>query len=229
MNKKTIIIVSISIIAVLIIVGLIWFFVANQNQDNSENKAENEVQQLPAEQSKTQKIYDELKNSEAYQFLRKVDDDNQVLIAQKANNAYEEEIFNGKKTTYLTKEGNLYFLNSQTDSYYVYQNNDEILHLIEIAFSKIENNTYAEGKEEINGEQYNYEEFQGIQDFLIDSNLYSQDETKVKTRFYYEGNDLKYIKTITADNEELLEIKINFEVDDSLFEIPEGYTNGENS
>ena len=64
---------------------------------------------------------------------------------------------------------------------------------------------------------------------MIDSNLYSQDETKVKTRFYYEGNDLKYIKTITADNEELLEIKINFEVDDSLFEIPEGYTNGDNS
>ena len=63
----------------------------------------------------------------------------------------------------------------------------------------------------------------------MDSNLYSADETNIKTRFYYSGNDLKYIKTITENNEELLEIKIEYEADDSLFEIPEGYTDGDNS
>ena len=74
MNKKTIIILTISVIVILIIAGLIWFFVVNKNNSN------NQSQETPAQESKTQKIYDELKNSEAYQFTRKIDDNNQVLI-----------------------------------------------------------------------------------------------------------------------------------------------------
>lgn len=223
MNKKTIIILTISVIVILIIAGLIWFFVVNKNNSN------NQSQETPAQESKTQKIYDELKNSEAYQFTRKIDDNNQVLIAKKGDRAYEKEIFKGSETNYLVKDGDLYLLSATNQRYYIYQNNDEILNLIVNAFSKIENKTYTEGKEEINGKKYNYEEFQGIQEFLVDSNLYSADETNIKTRFYYSGNDLKYIKTITENNEELLEIKIEYEADDSLFEIPEGYTDGDNS
>ena len=223
MNKKTIIILTISVIVILIIAGLIWFLVANKNNSN------NQSQETPAQESKTQKIYDELKNSEAYQFTRKIDDNNQVLIAKKGDRAYEKEIFKGSETNYLVKDGDLYLLSATNQRYYIYQNNDEILNLIVNAFSKIENKTYTEGKEEINGKKYNYEEFQGIQEFLVDSNLYSADETNIKTRFYYSGNDLKYIKTITENNEELLEIKIEYEADDSLFEIPEGYTDGDNS
>lgn len=223
MNKKTIIILTISVIVILIIAGLICFFVANKNNSN------NQSQETPAQESKTQKIYDELKNSEAYQFTRKIDDNNQVLIAKKGDRAYEKEIFKGSETNYLVKDGDLYLLSATNQRYYIYQNNDEILNLIVNAFSKIENKTYTEGKEEINGKKYNYEEFQGIQEFLVDSNLYSADEANIKTRFYYSGNDLKYIKTITENNEELLEIKIEYEADDSLFEIPEGYTDGDNS
>ena len=223
MNKKTIIILTISVIVILIIAGLIWFFVANKNNSN------NQSQETPAQESKTQKIYDELKNSEAYQFTRKIDDNNQVLIAKKGDRAYEKEIFKGSETNYLVKDGDLYLLSATNQRYYIYQNNDEILNLIVNAFSKIENKTYTEGKEEINGKKYNYEEFQRIQEFLVDSNLYSADEANIKTRFYYSGNDLKYIKTITENNEELLEIKIEYEADDSLFEIPEGYTDGDNS
>lgn len=223
MNKKTIIILTISVIVILIIAGLIWFLVANKNNSN------NQSQETPAQESKTQKIYDELKNSEAYQFTRKIDDNNQVLIAKKGDRAYEKEIFKGSETNYLVKDGDLYLLSATNQRYYIYQNNDEILNLIVNAFSKIENKTYTEGKEEINGKKYNYEEFQRIQEFLVDSNLYSADEANIKTRFYYSGNDLKYIKTITENNEELLEIKIEYEADDSLFEIPEGYTDGDNS
>lgn len=222
MKKKTIIIIAISIIVLLIVIGLICFFVSRANNSES-GDAGNSVQE-----SKTVKIYNQLKESEKYQFTRKVNDENQVTIAKSGDRAYEEETFNGKKTYYVVNEGDLYLLNKSTERYYKYQNNDEILHEITDAFSRIEGMTYTEGKEDINEKSYKYEEFKGIQEFLIDSNLYTDNSDEAITRFYYSGDDLKYIKTIVGDKEELLEINIEYNVDDSLFEIPEGYSDGDN-
>lgn len=222
MKKKTIIIIAISIIVLLIVIGLICFFVSRANNSES-GDAGNSVQE-----SKTVKIYNQLKESEKYQFTRKVNDENQVTIAKSGDRAYEEETFNGKKTYYVVNEGDLYLLNKSTERYYKYQNNDEILHEITDAFSRIEGMTYTEGKEDINKKSYKYEEFKGIQEFLIDSNLYTDNSDEAITRFYYSGDDLKYIKTIVGDKEELLEINIEYNVDDSLFEIPEGYSDGDN-
>lgn len=222
MKKKTIIIIAISIIVLLIVIGLICFFVSRANNSESGDVG-NSVQE-----SKTIKIYNQLKESEKYQFTRKVNDENQVTIAKSGDRAYEEETFNGKKTYYVVNEGDLYLLNKSTERYYKYQNNDEILHEITDAFSRIEGMTYTEGKEDINEKSYKYEEFKGIQEFLIDSNLYTDNSDEAITRFYYSGDDLKYIKTIVGDKEELLEINIEYNVDDSLFEIPEGYSDGDN-
>ncbi len=222
MKKKTIIIIAISVIVLLIVIGLICFFVSRANNSESGDVG-NSVQE-----SKTIKIYNQLKESEKYQFTRKVNDENQVTIAKSGDRAYEEETFNGKKTYYVVNEGDLYLLNKSTERYYKYQNNDEILHEITDAFSRIEGMTYTEGKEDINEKSYKYEEFKGIQEFLIDSNLYTDNSDEAITRFYYSGDDLKYIKTIVGDKEELLEINIEYNVDDSLFEIPEGYSDGDN-
>ena len=222
MKKKTIIIIAISVIVLLIVIGLICFFVSRANNSESGDVG-NSVQE-----SKTIKIYNQLKESEKYQFTRKVNDENQVTIAKSGDRAYEEETFKGKKNYYVVNEGDLYILNKSTERYYKYQNNDEILHEITDAFSRIEGMTYTEGKEDINEKSYKYEEFKGIQEFLIDSNLYTDNSDEAITRFYYSGDDLKYIKTIVGDKEELLEINIEYNVDDSLFEIPEGYSDGDN-
>ena len=222
MKKKTIIIIAISIIVLLIVIGLICFFVSRANNSESGDAGNS------AQESRTIKIYNQLKESEKYQFTRKVNDENQVTIAKSGDRAYEEETFNGKKTYYVVNEGDLYLLNKSTERYYKYQNNDEILHEITDAFSRIEGMTYTEGKEDINEKSYKYEEFKGIQEFLIDSNLYTDNSDEAITRFYYSGDDLKYIKTIVGDKEELLEINIEYNVDDSLFEIPEGYSDGDN-
>lgn len=222
MKKKTIIIIAISIIVLLIVIGLICFFVSRANNSESGDAGNS------AQESKTIKIYNQLKESEKYQFTRKVNDENQVTIAKSGDRAYEEETFNGKKTYYVVNEGDLYLLNKSTERYYKYQNNDEILHEITDAFSRIEGMTYTEGKEDINEKSYKYEEFKGIQEFLIDSNLYTDNSDEAITRFYYSGDDLKYIKIIVGDKEELLEINIEYNVDDSLFEIPEGYSDGDN-
>ena len=50
-----------------------------------------------------------------------------------------------------------------------------------------------------------------------------KDEEKAKTRFYFEGDQLVYIKTIIEDEQELLKVDISNQVDEKLFEIPSDY------
>lgn len=53
------------------------------------------------------------------------------------------------------------------------------------------------------------------------------DESKTKTRLYFEGNNLKYIKTYIGDIEQLLKVEMSYNVDDSVsFEIPKEYNKG---
>ena len=51
--------------------------------------------------------------------------------------------------------------------------------------------------------------------------------SNIKTRFYFDGNDIKYIKNIiTTDEdvtEELLKITLNYNVDENVFKIPDDY------
>ena len=50
---------------------------------------------------------------------------------------------------------------------------------------------------------------------------------KTKTRLYFEGNNLKYIKTYIGDIEQLLKVEMSYNVDDSVsFEIPKEYNKG---
>ena len=77
-----------------------------------------------------------------------------------------------------------------------------------------------------------YEEFSGITDFLIESYKDMDIET-AKTRFYFKGKDLQFIKTIyqtvnpdtgeTTNIEELLKTNIEYNVEDNIFEIPSEY------
>ena len=78
------------------------------------------------------------------------------------------------------------------------------------------------GYEKINGKQYYYEEYEGITTFIMWSNY--EEESSIKTRFYFEHEKIAYIKTIIDDSEEeLLKVDFSDEVDDSLFEIPDDY------
>ena len=59
--------------------------------------------------------------------------------------------------------------------------------------------------------------------FMISTTLDANEED-IKTRFYFDNdNNLVYIRTINGATQELLEIKIEKEVDDSIFEIPSKY------
>ena len=56
------------------------------------------------------------------------------------------------------------------------------------------------------------------------SNTLNISEEEIKTRFYFDNDDnLVYVRTIKGVNQELVKIKIEKEVDDSIFEIPSNY------
>ena len=212
MKKKTLIITIVSIVVALIAIGLLVYFLAIRNNDKV---------------SKITETYNELSGKENYTFIRKIDDENKITNIKKGDKAYKEEISQGIKSALTYYDGNTYFMNDSIKQYFEYQNNDYIYTEIVNNFLRAKDLEYTEGKEEINGKKYNYEEVSGYQDFLIDPSLYAQDINQAKTRFYYKGDDLKYIKTIIGDKEELLEISIEYTADSGVYEVPSDYTNGE--
>ena len=72
---------------------------------------------------------------------------------------------------------------------------------------------------------YKYEEYKGINSFLINANDETSEEN-VSTKFYFKGDNLKYIKTIMGDTSELLEINLSYETDNNVFEIPTDFQEG---
>ena len=50
-----------------------------------------------------------------------------------------------------------------------------------------------------------------------------EEDQEVKTRFYFDGDKLVYIKKIIGDKQELLKVDISDNVDNNLFEIPSDY------
>lgn len=215
-KKKKIILISVIVIVVLIIIGGgIWYFI-------SKNSNNNETVNESAENSKLSKLYQELNSKNSFSFETILDDNNKMFYAKSGNTAYTDTNYNGNKTKYVIKDGNSYLLVDSSKTYYTYKNNMVNLNKVQEAFDELINGEgYETGKEEINGENYNYEQYVGKTNLTLQS--FDDDTNNVKTRLYFKGNDLVYIKTISEETEELLKVNISYEVDPNLFEIPEDY------
>lgn len=220
MKKKTVLIIVICVLAVLIIGGIIYYFGFYKN-----NRGGNTTEDQ--EKSKLTEVYNALKKDDVYTFTRTVDEDNKITIARSGDKGYKETVINGKNTKYIVNEGNTYLLKEDSKKYYQYDNNVMILSEITGFLEELKDQEYEKGKEKINGKNYQYEEFSGCQDFLINNKLYTNNESNAKTRFYYNGNELVYIKTIIGDQEEVARVNIQYSVDDNLFNIPSDYKNAE--
>ena len=222
MKKKTILIIVICVLAVLIIGGLVYYFgfYRNQNNEGAGTSGEQEKSQLSV-------IYDELKKDDVYTFTRTVDEDNKITIARNVDKGYKESIINGRENKYIVNDGNTYLLQEDTKRYYQYDNNVMILSEITGVLEDLKDQEYTKGKEKINGKNYQYEEYAGCQDFLINNELYTDNESNSKTRFYFDKDELVYIKTIIGDKEEIAQVNIQYSVDENLFNIPSDYVNAE--
>ena len=215
--KKTMIIIGI-IILVVVIIGVIIFAISSKNKTNKTEQTES---------VEIQKNYEKIANSKEMTFTTTLDENNRETIVIKDGQAYKETTRNGVTYKYIVKGNDTYFVDDSNKTYYTYKNNTEISTEIQQKLSKLKEMSSNTGKEKINGKNYQYEEFEKYQDFLINNKIAVTDLTKAKTRIYYDNDKIVYIKTIAGDEEELLKVDILYgNVKNDYFNIPSEYKDG---
>lgn len=211
-NKKLIIGISVIIV---ILIGIVYY-TNNMTSGKEGEKTTNSS-------SKINKLYETLSNKNTFSVAVTLDKKNKTIYAKNENKAYIESLYEGKEKKIIIKEGNTYLIKDYEKEYYTYKNNETDLEKVVLQLNKIKDNEYVQGKEQIEQKNYNYEEYNVATNFAIfpvDTNLTSGE---IKTRFYFSGNNLVYIKTITQEKQELVKVEISDNVDNNLFEIPSEY------
>lgn len=215
--KKPMIIIGI-IILVVVIIGVIIFALSSKNKTNKTEQTES---------VEIQKNYEKIANSKEMTFTTTLDENNRETIVIKDGQAYKETTRNGVTYKYIVKGNDTYFVDDSNKTYYTYKNNTEISTEIQQKLSKLKEMSSNTGKEKVNGKNYQYEEFEKYQDFLINNKIAATDLTKAKTRIYYDNDKIVYIKTIAGDEEELLKVDISYgTVKNDYFNIPSEYKDG---
>lgn len=209
-KKKIILITVISILVIALIAGIIIYMVVS-----------NGLSATPI----IEIVNDKLMNSDKYVFETTYNDENRTYLAKSGETAYVDSFYDGIESKYVVRDGNTYLLIDDAKTYYTYENNTTDLTRITSQFTSLSEQEPTRGKEKIDGKEYNYDEYVGSTDFLIQDLLGDGeiDESTVRTRFYYKGQDLLYIKTIVGEQEELLKVNISYNVDENLFNIPTDY------
>lgn len=208
MKKKRRILIF-SIIAILIIILLIILL----KPKNTKNDV-----------SKINKIYNDLLEKQEYIFTMKKNDNEKIVMAKKGEKTMIDQYLDNEHSSTLIKDGNTYLILHDRQEYYIYENNNIEQSILIDGIKDLLQKQYNCGEEKVFGKKYDFEEYVGSSAFIL-TNLRDANESDIKTRFYFDKNDnLNYIKTIYGENkEELLNINISYEVDDSIFEIPETY------
>ena len=215
--KKPMIIIGI-IILVVVIIGVIIFALSSKNKTNKTEQTES---------VEIQKNYEKIANSKEMTFTTTLDENNKETIVIKDDQAYKETTRNGVTYKYIVKGNDTYFVDDSNKTYYTYKNNTEISTEIQQKLSKLKEMSSNTGKEKVNGKNYQYEEFEKYQDFLINNKIAVTDLTKAKTRIYYDNDKIVYIKTIAGDEEESLKVDISYgTVKNDYFNIPSEYKDG---
>ena len=208
--KKKIRIPIIPIILVIIAI-IIVVVVINKNSKTSEE------QLLQGE-------YDKLSSMQSYQFTKEKDSKNKTIVAKDGDKTAIDSYADGQHTTTVIKDNKTYYILHDKEEYYIYNStnieNSIVIDWIKDVIEKEHNN----GEEKVRGRKLKYEEYTGATMFSETTSL-DIDESKTKTRFYFDKNkDLVYIKTIYEnETEELQKIEITQEINSKLFELPATY------
>ncbi len=209
-NKKKIVLISgIAIIVVILIAGLIWYFV-------SKEKGEEDILRL-------NQLYETLQSKNSYSFTTTLNDNNKMYYATLENKTYIDTTYKGTESKFIIRDGNSYLIMDDAKTYYTYNNNETDLNKIEIELETIKDMEHENGKEKVENKTYSYEEYKTITSFtMMDVSEIGADK-EGKTRFYFDGDKLVYIKTIIGDKQEVLKVDLSYNVDSKLFEIPSDY------
>ncbi len=212
-KKRKIVIISISIIIALVLLSVAVFFITRNVTE-------------VANENRLSKMYDKMMKDETYQITFKLNEDNQYTVSRSGDVANIDTYNDGKHLTNIVKDGNTYLLMYQTKKYYMYQNNTTGLGELSNELNRvIQSQEPEKGEEKIDGKTYKYEEYKGVSYFLMNQED-SVIEENTNTRFYFEGDDLQYIKTITGDKSELIQVDVSYHIDNQIFEIPSDFQEG---
>ena len=215
MNKKRLIVI-ISVIVILAIAIIIGVVINNQPKT-----------------SKLSRIYEKMIENQTYSFTRNDIEEKNTIITSRKKEKTLIDMYNWEEhISTLILEGDTYLIFHENEEYFVYTNNNKDEELLTSELAEIAKLEYTVGKEKIYGKSYKYEEYKGVSNFLIYSEN-NMDIHTVKTRFYFKGKELVYLKTMyetvnqeTGERkqvEELQNIKVEYEVQDGIFNIPENY------
>lgn len=178
-------------------------------------------------------MYKKINNSQNYTITLKGREDDEysytISIAQRGTDISIDMISKSddeeQHTTTLLEDENVYTIMHNDKEYETMSSKDIEADILIPEMKDIDEKTYQKGKEKVNGKTYYYEEYKGISTFLM--LIDADNEENVKTRFYYDGDKLVYIKNMIDQDgkklEELIQAECNYEVNEKLFEIPEDY------
>lgn len=208
MKKKIRIPLIIIIVIIIVIVGII--IIINKNNKNEDKQL-------------LKKQYDKLLSMSSYQFTKEKDSKNKTIVAKSEEETSIDNYSNGTHTTTIIKDGKTYYILHDREEYYIYNNSNVENTIVTDWIKDIINNGHNTGIEKIRGRKLEYEEYEGLTMFSENSSL-NEDESKIKTRFYFDktGN-LAFIKTIYPNSEEIQKIEITSEINEKLFNIPATY------
>ena len=211
-KNKRIPLIAVILIIIVILFGI--FKIAENKEDKSQKLA---------------KIYEELNNNQTYLFEMEQNSNNKTIMAKKGDKTIIDQYSKDSETkveshtTTLVKDNNTYLILHDRQEYYVYQQNNIEQNILTDGIKEVIDKEYTTGEEKVRGKKYKYEEYNGSTMFMI-TNTLELDESEIKTRFYFDNNgNLTYIKTIYGEESELQKVKLENNVDDSLFEIPANY------
>lgn len=151
--------------------------------------------------------------------LSGTDEKGTLTIAKKNGNVLQEVKSGEEKMSIMFKDNTTYLVAHDQKIYMKTEGRDESIlpeedetFLSKDELEALKTQEYKTGKESIDGKEYDYEE-------------YYDSENEITERYYFDGNELKYVKSIDSDGEEQIMkvLKLSSEVDDSVFDIPSDY------
>ena len=193
----------------------------NNATDNNNASTNNNVTK-DASKSKTYNAFSSIKDDfvislEGKEDLGEGEENVTMTVAVKGEKSYLDMKAASQHATIIIKDNTTYIISHDEKIYMSQEGVDDSTFdstpiLSEEDLKDMEKEEYTTGKEKIDGTEYEYEE-------------YKDEEENTVARFYFSGDELRYIKNINEDGtEELMKINsFSSDVDDSLFEIPADY------
>lgn len=137
-------------------------------------------------------------------------DDTKIIMARDGDKYYYE-INGSSKMKVIQKDGYMYTVDPQMQNYIKVESP-----LVDYSFGVLPNDMttlkvsgYETGEEKVYGKKYIYEKYTGDTD---------------ESTYYFDGDDLVYVKYTGAEKNVFFKFNLmKSKVDDSLFEVPEGY------